>query len=329
MEKLCDFISVTFRVTCLAGFLLTSVAHPNPAPGTPGNSGNQNPHGSPPGQGGATPGNSGSNNPHGSPPGQRLPGGGETGVIPGSTSAGSVPATPANGASPGHSSAPTIIPLPDASTVGALPVTPTADAVLRLLAPDGPNSSLEPASVVTVNRIVISPNGASDRSSYRLTRVAGSSRTDLLTPTKWSSLIDNQGSVWQWQTGGWAKLPMAMPSGTTVTASTAFPTAGISPPTVSWLSPPSIVRLRITLPGGLEQDELVDVSKRLQVGRTLWSAEHQKILDEQWHERRWRGQRWLLSRTISNFAAPAIITEIYEWEWPGLAKGLERLRRAP
>ncbi|MEK7475149.1 MAG: hypothetical protein AAB152_05885 [Candidatus Coatesbacteria bacterium] len=46
----------------------------DPAPGTPGSSGNANPHGSPPGQGGAVPGNSGGSNPHGTPPGQRIPG---------------------------------------------------------------------------------------------------------------------------------------------------------------------------------------------------------------------------------------------------------------
>jgi len=44
-----------------------------PQPGEiPGNSGNANPHGSPPGQGGPPPGNSADHNPHGTPPGKRM-----------------------------------------------------------------------------------------------------------------------------------------------------------------------------------------------------------------------------------------------------------------
>src|ERR1044071_1309851 len=55
--------------------LWAAIVAADPQPGTPGNSGNGNPHGSPPGQGGAVPGNSGSTNPHGTPPGQRIGGG--------------------------------------------------------------------------------------------------------------------------------------------------------------------------------------------------------------------------------------------------------------
>jgi len=57
----------------LAVFLFSSsLVLADPQPGTPGNSGDHNPHGSPPGQGGTAPGSSGDTNPHGTPPGQRI-----------------------------------------------------------------------------------------------------------------------------------------------------------------------------------------------------------------------------------------------------------------
>ncbi len=56
-----------FAFSVLAG---TALAASNP--GVPGKSGNNNPHGGPPGQGGPVPGQSGEHNPHGSPPGQRM-----------------------------------------------------------------------------------------------------------------------------------------------------------------------------------------------------------------------------------------------------------------
>ena len=63
-------------VSCLAVLVSASLfADPGgngPQPGeTPGNSGNANPNGSPPGQGGPPPGNSADHNPYGTPPGQR------------------------------------------------------------------------------------------------------------------------------------------------------------------------------------------------------------------------------------------------------------------
>ncbi len=56
-------------------FLLVSYhgALADPAAGTPGQSDDHNPHGTPPGQGGPPPGSSGDQNPHGAPPGQRIP----------------------------------------------------------------------------------------------------------------------------------------------------------------------------------------------------------------------------------------------------------------
>ncbi len=59
-------------LACAATISLVGFGSADPAPDTPGNSGNQNPHGAPPGQGGPVPGNSGAQNPHGTPPGQRI-----------------------------------------------------------------------------------------------------------------------------------------------------------------------------------------------------------------------------------------------------------------
>lgn len=67
MPLICLQIGLIFLTTAVP-----SVGVADPAPGTPGDSGDQNPHGAPPGQGGEIPGNSGDNNPHESPPGQRI-----------------------------------------------------------------------------------------------------------------------------------------------------------------------------------------------------------------------------------------------------------------
>lgn len=73
----------------------------DPAPGTPGNAGNRNPHGAPPGQGGTAPGNSGTSNPHGTPPGQRIPPATAPGSPVGSGRAGSPGVRPVPTMTPG------------------------------------------------------------------------------------------------------------------------------------------------------------------------------------------------------------------------------------
>ena len=85
---------------------LVSYSFADPSNGTgggtqapPGQAGEHNPHGSPPGQGGSAPGNSGAHNPHGTPPGQRIGGSEATGG--GGGSGVNYPAT--NGASPQYS----------------------------------------------------------------------------------------------------------------------------------------------------------------------------------------------------------------------------------
>jgi len=74
--------------------LLIGSVHADPKPETPGNSGDHNPHGAPPGQGGETPGNSGESNPHGSPPGQREAGPGASSGKPAAPGAPGVAPSP-------------------------------------------------------------------------------------------------------------------------------------------------------------------------------------------------------------------------------------------
>ena len=94
------FFKSAFTASLLvSGIVSISFADPgNTGGGTqspPGQAGEHNPHGSPPGQGGSVPGNSGAHNPHGTPPGQRITLPAHTGVATQSQSGqGSIPCGP-------------------------------------------------------------------------------------------------------------------------------------------------------------------------------------------------------------------------------------------
>lgn len=207
---------------------------------------------------------------------------------------------------------------------------PSYDEVVRALAPDGPSAMLEQASIVTVTRVVVYPGGKSERSVYRQTKAAGSVRTDLIAPVAMSSLVNENGDLWRLIGGTWVKLSSGGGASSSTLAVASRQTSDGAPmPTVEWVDPPHVVRLVTTLSGGIRQEEIYDLAKRVQIGRKHWSAHQELLLDEQWRERRWHGQRWLESRLINNPLVPATISETNVWEWPGLAKGKALLNHVP
>jgi len=256
--------------------LAAATALANPAPGTPGNSGSGNPHGSPPGQGGAIPGGSGDTNPHGAPPGQRITdtpagGAGAAGAVggPGSSGGGS-PVRPASTTDlwPNHR------PWPPATP------PPTWNEIARALGSDQA-AFLEDSLDVTEQTCWIDP--ALAPSVVRHRRHDGVQRTDWIQPALPPTLVKD-GHMYRWSGTGWVALTNSPAFSWTPEGGPGMPDP-TGPPSVRWGSLPGQIELTFPRVHGTEVC-WVDCGRKVRL-RTrhlslVGDCEREDIWEEAW-----------------------------------------------